>query len=110
MPEWSPDQVRALAPDVSSLQAATKLARVGGWSDSGSGGDPASVWGFCQGSGKSPYQTCVDLVEPAYRCSCPSRKFPCKHALALMLLWAGGEIKEADQPDWVREWHEGRAA
>jgi hypothetical protein len=27
-----------------------------------------------------------------------------------MLLWAGGEIKEADQPDWVREWHEGRAA
>lgn len=110
MPEWSPDQVRALAPDASSLQAATKLARAGGWSEAGSGGDPASVWGFCQGSGKSPYQTCVDLVEPAYRCSCPSRKFPCKHALALMLLWAGGEIKEADQPDWVREWHAGRAA
>ena len=110
MPEWSPDQVRALAPDASSLQAATKLARVGSWSEAGSGGDPASVWGLCQGSGKSPYQTCVDLVEPAYRCSCPSRKFPCKHALALMLLWAGGEIKEVDQPDWVREWHEGRAA
>jgi SWIM zinc finger len=110
MPEWSPDQVRALAPDPSSLQAAAKLARVGGWSEAGSGGDPASVWGLCQGSGKSPYQTCVDLVEPAYRCSCPSRKFPCKHALALMLLWAGGEIKEADPPDWVREWHEGRAS
>jgi hypothetical protein len=110
MPEWSPDQVRALAPDASSLQAATKLARVGGWSEAGSGGDPASVWGLCQGSGKSPYQTCVDLVEPAYRCSCPSRKFPCKHALALMLLWAGGEIKEVDQPEWVREWHAGRAS
>ena len=110
MPEWSPDQVRALAPDASALQAATKLARVGGWSEAGSGGDPASVWGLCQGSGKSPYQTCVDLVEPAYRCSCPSRKFPCKHALALMLLWAGGEIKEVDQPDWVREWHAGRAS
>ncbi|HEX8007099.1 MAG TPA: SWIM zinc finger family protein, partial [Trebonia sp.] len=110
MPEWSPEQVRALAPDAFSLQAATKLARAGGWSECGSGGDPASVWGLCQGSGKSPYQTCVDLVEPAYRCSCPSRKFPCKHALALMLLWAGGEVKEIDQPGWVREWHEGRAS
>jgi SWIM zinc finger len=110
MPEWSPDQVRALAPDASSLQSATKLARAGGWRDCGSGGEPASVWGLCQGSGKTPYQACVDLSEPAYRCSCPSRKFPCKHALALMLLWSGGEIKEADQPEWVREWHAGRSS
>ena len=102
--------MRALAPDASSLQSATKLARVGGWSDCGSGGEPASVWGLCQGSGKTPYQTCVDLSEPAYRCSCPSRKFPCKHALALMLLWSGGEVKDADQPEWVREWHAGRAS
>ena len=29
---------------------------------------------------------------PAYKCSCPSRKFPCKHALALLLLWAGGDV------------------
>ena len=28
----------------------------------------------------------VDLSGPAYRCSCPSRKFPCKHVLALLLL------------------------
>jgi SWIM zinc finger len=46
------------------------------------------VWGLCAGSGKRPYQTVVDLTGPAYKCSCPSRKFPCKHALALLLNWA----------------------
>jgi uncharacterized Zn finger protein len=25
----------------------------------------------------------VDLSGPAFRCTCPSRKFPCKHGLAL---------------------------
>src|SRR5262249_49242409 len=34
-----------------------------------------------------PYQVSVDLVNPSDplgRCNCPSRKFPCKHALGLM--------------------------
>ena len=43
-----------------------------------------------RGSGKTPYQVSIDLAGPAYRCSCPSRKFPCKHALALLLLWVRG--------------------
>lgn len=111
MPGWSPDQVRALAPDYASLQAALKLASTRGWSQTGVGGEPDSVWGLCQGSGRSPYQTCVDLGEPAYRCSCPSRKSPCKHALALLLLWSRGEVKPAaEQPAWVREWQQGRVA
>lgn len=33
----------------------------------------AAVWGLCQGSGKDPYQTQIDLIGPAFRCSCPSR-------------------------------------
>ena len=32
----------------------------------------------------------VDLGGPAYRCTCPSRKVPCKHALGLLLGWAAG--------------------
>src|SRR6202000_3262524 len=50
---------------------------------------------------------------PAYRCSCPSRKFPCKHALALLLSWSRGAVPEAGTegaPDFARGWQTGRAA
>jgi hypothetical protein len=120
---WTAAQVEALAPDGSSLSAARGLARPGTWTGLGTaGGPPASVWGLCQGSGTrgagpkgrgagetKPYQTCVDLAEPAYRCSCPSRKFPCKHALGLLLLWSAGSVPEGEPPAWVREWHAARA-
>ncbi len=82
----------ALAPDPASRRAAAGLARPACWTDAGTAGD--LVWGRCAGSGKQPYQTVVDLAGPAYRCSCPSRKFPCKHALALLLTWAGGAVPE----------------
>ena len=106
MPDrWSAEQVRALAPDASSRTAAAKLAAPAPWTDTGcTEGSVPVLWGLCAGSGKSPYQTCVDLSEPAYRCSCPSRKFPCKHALALLLLWADGTVSEGAAPGWVSEW------
>jgi hypothetical protein len=66
-----------------------------------------TVWGSCKGSGSRPYQTAVDLSGPAFRCTCPSRKFPCKHALGLLLLWAEGEsgpITADTEPDWVEQW------
>jgi hypothetical protein len=99
---WNADQVLALAPDHSVATAGRGLATVRPWRDTGC--DPAAVWGLCQGSGANPYQTCVDLAEPAYRCSCPSRKFPCKHALGLLLLWSDGVVDDGDRPDWVAAW------
>jgi hypothetical protein len=109
MGRWSEETVINAAPDSSSLAAARKLAHPGPWSDSGS--NDVLVWGKCQGSGKTPYQVSVDIVAPAYRCSCPSRKFPCKHALALLLLWSRGEAAEAgaDAADFAREWADQRA-
>ncbi|MFD2350637.1 SWIM zinc finger family protein [Nonomuraea ferruginea] len=63
------------------------------------------LFGECEGSGATPYQACVDLGEPAYRCSCPSRKFPCKHALGLLLLWSSDGVPHADGlPAWAGEW------
>ncbi|HEY6892487.1 MAG TPA: SWIM zinc finger family protein, partial [Solirubrobacter sp.] len=85
---WSAETVEGLAPDPASVAAARKLARSGPWSSVGY--DERAVWGLCKGSGARPYQASVDLAGPAFKCSCPSRKFPCKHALALLLLWAGG--------------------
>lgn len=80
---WSEAQVLAVAPDEASVKAARKLAGQSGWSDLGAGS--GLLWGRCKGSGKNPYQVTIDLSAPAYTCSCPSRKFPCKHALALLL-------------------------
>ncbi len=99
-----------LAPDASSLRAAQSLASSGSWPLTGAG-DGDAVWGECWGSAATPYRTAVDLSGPAYRCSCPSRKFPCKHALALLLLWsAGGIANHAAAPDWVRGvWGGGQA-
>lgn len=106
---WTAERVLALAPDAASRTAATKLARPAPWSETGADGE--AVWGRCQGSGSAAYQTTVDLTGPAYRCTCPSRKFPCKHALALLLLHATEEtvVPSAPRPpEWAREWLERR--
>jgi hypothetical protein len=108
---WTVEQVLALAPDAASREAGSKLGAAGPWSEAG-GSDEGTVWGLCKGSGSKPYQTVVDVADatgPAYRCSCPSRKFPCKHALGLLLLWAGdGSVPCARPPDWAERWVEGR--
>ncbi|MEU7033969.1 SWIM zinc finger family protein [Streptomyces sp. NPDC046237] len=106
---WTADQVLALAPDDASRRAGSKLGTAGPWSGTGSGGDGA-VWGLCKGSGSKPYRTVVDTTGPASSCSCPSRKFPCKHALGLLLLWATdtAAVADADVPDWASGWLEGR--
>jgi hypothetical protein len=100
----NPDQVAALAPDAGSLRAGQGLASERSWS--GVGQDERALWGLCQGSGTKPYQTQVDLDGPAFRCSCPSRKFPCKHALGLLLLTAASPtaIPQGEPPEWVVEW------
>lgn len=105
---WTAEQVLALAPDAASRKAGGKLATPGPWSGAGAHG--RSVWGLCAGSGSKSYQTVVDLDGPGYRCSCPSRKFPCKHALGLLLLWAGGGgVPEAEgPPEWAGQWLSGR--
>jgi SWIM zinc finger len=111
-PRWSADQVLSLAPDASAQRAARALAAGKSWYEVGVSADdalPPTVWGLCQGSDRQPYQTCVDLTEPAYRCSCPSRKFPCKHTLAMLLRWAAGGVPEAPAPGWVRQWQASRA-
>ncbi|MFK4268090.1 SWIM zinc finger family protein [Streptomyces milbemycinicus] len=101
---WTAEQVLALAPDAASRKAGGKVAAPGPWSGAGAHG--RGVWGLCAGSGSNPYQTVVDLDGPGYRCSCPSRKFPCKHALGLLLLWAGGGgVPEVEgPPEWAGQW------
>ena len=104
MEGWSADRVLGLAPDASSTGAGRKLATPGPWSETGR--DDRAVWGLCRGSGKKPYEVQVDLSEPAFKCSCPSRKFPCKHALGLLLLAVEQprEVPEGEPPERVTAW------
>ncbi|MFV0407793.1 MAG: SWIM zinc finger family protein, partial [Propioniciclava sp.] len=104
---WALPQVEAAAPDDQVRTAGRKLARPQPWGDVGIGG--ALLWGACQGSGKKPYQVSIDLTGPRYRCSCPSRKFPCKHAIGLLFLWAEGHVSEAGVADFAADWAAGPA-
>lgn len=102
---YSFDQIIALAPDAASAKAGRSLATASKWQNVGQ--NDRALWGECQGSGAKPYQTVIDLNEPAFKCSCPSRKFPCKHSLGLFLLIAnqpetGSSVTTA--PDWAADW------
>ncbi|MGW2597820.1 SWIM zinc finger family protein [Streptomyces klenkii] len=110
---WTAETVLALAPDAASRTAGSKLAAPGPWSGAGTRPEEGggAVWGECSGSGSTPYRTVVDLSGeggPGFNCSCPSRKFPCKHALGLLLLWASGEaavpVARDAPPGWAGQW------
>ena len=81
---WNTDQVLALAPDPGSAKSGKDLGVARKWVTLGT--DGKSAWGTIQGSGKNPYQASIDLAGPAFKCTCPSRKFPCKHGLGLFLI------------------------
>lgn len=104
------DQVTALVPDAASFKAGKALAVPRKWFSLG--GDDEIIWGLAQGSGKKPYQIQVALGELAYKCSCPSRKFPCKHAIGLMFIAAENSalLTEKEHPEWVTEWLQAREA
>jgi SWIM zinc finger len=105
MNHFSKQQVEQLAPDASSLKAGKDLANLAKWVTLGI--SDRALWGEVQGSGKNPYQTQVDGNSTAFKCSCPSRKFPCKHGLGLLFLFAenAANLKQTnDEPAWVKEW------
>jgi hypothetical protein len=106
----SEDQIAQLAPDAASLKAGRDLAHDKKWLTHTF--NDRVMWGEIKGSGSSPYRTQIDLQGMAFKCSCPSRKFPCKHGLGLLLLSARSPavFAQSDQePDWVKEWMDKRA-
>jgi hypothetical protein len=96
------EQVAVMAPDPASAAAGKKLMGVKHWPELGRSTE--ALWGKCQGS--AVYQVKVDLSNLGYNCSCPSRKFPCKHVLGLLMVAAQSPeaITEKTSPDWVDDW------
>jgi SWIM zinc finger len=100
--QWTTDQVLAAAPDAQVAAAGRKLAEAKHWRNQGC--DDDAIWGECQGS--ALYQVRVARADLAAKCSCPSRKFPCKHAVGLLLLTvqAPAAVPRGEQPEWVSSW------
>ncbi|MFD1981109.1 SWIM zinc finger family protein [Mesorhizobium newzealandense] len=99
--------IEALAPDQASLSAASKLTKQSNWPRLEKSEQLALIWGECQGSGSNPYRVVVDTGDHGYKCTCPSRKFPCKHTLALMWIAAtapAGFAAAGSTPEWVNDW------
>lgn len=98
--------VEGLAPDQASLKAATKQMSAKKWPLRGRNQAAGLIWGECQGSGANPYRVMADVNDAGYKCTCPSRKFPCKHSLALMLMFveAPDDFAPGETPDWVSDW------
>src|SRR5437868_12831162 len=107
---WTTERILSLAPDASSAKSGRDLAVPRQWSSLGR--TDQAAWGECQGSGAKPYQTRIDLGEPAFSCTCPSRKFPCKHSLGLFLLLVQqpAGFKDGPPPGWVADWLTAREA
>ncbi|RDC61898.1 SWIM zinc finger family protein [Adhaeribacter pallidiroseus] len=101
---WSEEQVLALSPDTSSTKSGKDLARPEKWLTLAT--EDRALWGEIKGSGSTPYRTQIDLQNIAFKCSCPSRKFPCKHGLGLFLIYARKPevFTAANPPEWVAEW------
>lgn len=112
---WEAGRLASIAPDDASAKAARRLALPSTWQELGS--DGGATWGLLKGSGSKPYQVMLDLgslqAGPfAFRCTCPSRKQPCKHVLALLLVAAeqpDALPRHAEPAPYVAEWLAKRA-
>ena len=101
----TPEQVIALADSDSLKKNVQKLAKAGVWLTLDA--NERAIWGEIKGSAREPYQVRADLQETAFKCSCPSHQQPCKHALALLLLYTDEPeaFKSGSaQPQWVTAW------
>lgn len=87
----SESDLRRMSPDASALAKGREIAKPKQWPTLGR--DDNTYWGTCRGS--DLYEVYVEVPSLTNGCSCPSGKRPCKHAIGLAILIAGGHAFEA---------------
>jgi hypothetical protein len=88
------DFIEAAAPNAEAAKNGRALVLKNKFVTLHRSADETLWFGQCQGSGKTPYLCSADFSVPempVYRCSCPSRQFPCKHTLGLLYAIAEGK-------------------
>ena len=93
----------AAAPNADAIRNGRGLVSKGKLSGLHRSADSSLIFGECAGSGSTPYRCSVDVADPmkpVWRCSCPSRQIPCKHALGLAYAFAAGKpFTDAEPPE-----------
>ena len=99
---WSYERLLQLAPDASSLEQARRLFFARRWQTLEGNGH--YLWGEYETAYGHRSSAVVRLDPPLFRCSCKSPRRPCKHALALVLLFLNRNevwtVRE-ELPDWA---------
>jgi hypothetical protein len=69
--------------------------------------DDTLLFGDCKGSGAENYRPSADFSDPSkpvFRCTCPSRQFPCKHSLAILYAFVqGAKFEQKEVPVDIAE-------
>jgi hypothetical protein len=97
---WDKRNIVAFAPDEASIPAAQKVLKKGGFGTVEATADGKGWWVVCQGI-TDIYQVSVRVNDDSTfecDCTCPSPKYPCKHALAL-LLYLSEHPEERAEPE-----------
>lgn len=97
--------VESAAPNSKAVSNGRGLVAKGKFISFHISSDKSLIFGECRGSGAANYACSCDFISPSspvYRCTCPSRQFPCKHCIGLMLAFVDGKkFTPADIPEDV---------
>lgn len=114
MRQITEQQITALAPNPAAAANGRKISQKGGFVRLERSADDTFFLGECTGSGAKNYITSADFLDPAqpvFRCSCPSRQFPCKHSLALLYeMMSGKEFAVCGIPEDILQKRRKKAA
>jgi hypothetical protein len=83
--DWTTEQILGVAPDQFTLRASQGIAKQTKWVALHQDGQ--TLWGIFPNGKRKDGQTAVFLPSSSVTCSCNSRKFPCRHQLALLQIW-----------------------
>ena len=107
MDQITKEYIEQQAPDLSTIKNAVGLSNKGSFTAHGKNEDNDLYFVQCKGSGKNPYYVSADFItenQPIFRCSCPSRKLPCKHSIGLLQeILNGADFVVTDAPTDVLE-------
>ncbi len=100
---WTTEQVLSLASSKHFQKNSRQIADVDKWLSFGFDGR-SHVWGEFPNKQNPPIQVKIALSELTFDCSCASRRFPCMHALGLLLLCVEQPPPSSPLPDWMTTW------
>lgn len=101
-PNWTYDRLLALAPDTQTIEQARRLFFARRWRILEGNGH--WLWGEYETAHGQVARAAVRLEPPLLRCSCQSPRKPCKHALALIMLFLNRPeawVVRMEAPDWA---------